>query len=301
MAAVAVIAVVAVILLSEPDAPTTELAAPASSSPAPPAVTPATSTPAAQGTPETGAASEREPVVAATPTATSQPTTPPTPDPPRVAMVVGEAGSLNASERLLRDHLRTRGYLVTTADDDDPTSHGDQDLIVISKTVESTAVGNRYTETAAGMMTWEDNAQAIEQGGSADEQGTGTPMLSWIDLVNPDDTAWHAPDQTWHLDPEAPAELRAGMKGSTPIYTSTGETTYAPAGALPDAATVVASIDEGDPRTTYYVYDEGAQLADGTPSPGRRVYFGLYDDTFAQLTPEGLALFDAAVSWAADS
>jgi len=33
-------------------------------------------------------------------------------------------------------------------------------------------------------------------------------------------------------------------------------------------------------------------------APGRRVYFGLFRDAFRRLTPEGLQLWDAAVTWA---
>jgi hypothetical protein len=48
-----------------------------------------------------------------------------------------------------------------------------------------------------------------------------------------------------------------------------------------------------------YGFETGALLVDGaTAAPARRVHFFLRDDTFVNLTPDGLALFEAALEWA---
>lgn len=235
----------------------------------------------------------------AAPAPTPAPETTPPPSPQSILLVVGDPDSPNESEQLLRDHVDERGFEVVVADDDDSDDVAveEHDLVIVSKTVESTKVGDAFTEASAAVMTWEDNAQAIEQDGTPDEQDTGSGMLSWIDVVNPDDTAWHAPGEDWIVDPDAPAALRAGLSARTPVYTTADEMTYAPAGTLPEEATVVAAFGEDEARVTYYVYDEGDRLADGTAAAGRRIYFGLYDDTFSQLSSAGIDLFDAAVDW----
>lgn len=224
----------------------------------------------------------------------------PTEEPDAVLLVVGDAESLNASERHIHDRLRTRNHTVTIADDDQGTVAPDEhDLIIISKTVTSTKVGDRFKATTAGVVNWEDNAQAIEQGGELDVADTGTKMLAWIDLVNPQGTSWHGSHTTWRVHPDAPTALRNGLSGRVPVYRISDEMTYAPAGTLPDNAITVASYGSGEDRPTFYVYDRNTRLPDGTTTPGRRVYFGLYDDTFTNLTDAGLQLFDAATEWAA--
>jgi hypothetical protein len=160
---------------------------------------------------------------------------------------------------------------------------------VISKTVESDYVGATFRDATAGVLFWEDNAQALA-------------MMATINDSSHSDTAWHSTATTVEIDGAAPAALRAGLDGQITLLQQSGEITYAPAdgadSTLGVGAIRVASMGGGDPRSVYYVYPAGATLADGSAAAGRRVFFGLYDDTYQTLSPEGHALFDAAVDWA---
>jgi hypothetical protein len=126
-------------------------------------------------------------------------------------------------------------------------------------------------------------------------------MMATIDNDGSMGTAWHAEGQSVYVVPTAPPELAAGLVGAINLYTHPAQITYAPVGDLPATGEVIARWSFGDGRVPIYVYEKGALLADGTAAAGRRVYFGLYDDTFSALTADGLALFDAAVEWAAVS
>lgn len=215
-----------------------------------------------------------------------------------ILLVVGQAAAMNPSEQQLRQRLQAQGYAVTVRDDDQAADSRGHQLVMLSKTVESIKIADRYHDTAAGLMTWEDNAQAIEQGGRTDRPGTGVPMLAWINETNPKGTTWHTRGDQWYIQAGVDPELRAGLSGNTQIYSPENVSTFAPAGTLPPTATVVASVgDSRDGRRVYYVYDQGDRIADGGTAAGRRIYFGLYDDSFKALTPAGHELFDAAVRW----
>ena len=224
----------------------------------------------------------------------------------RSALLVVGGVSLNAAESEVRSVLRDDGFVVDVVEDsavraDDADGN---DVILISKTVESVAVDGTFKTTDVGVVFWEDNAQAVETGGEEGSVGTGTPMLATIGLVNPSSTAWHAAGTDVYVNPAAPDVLRGGLTGPVRFYASRREMTFAPrengATTLPASATWVAEYAEaGDGRYVYYVIDENAGLADGTDRHGRRAYFGLYDASFPDLTADGLRLFRAAVAWAA--
>jgi hypothetical protein len=225
----------------------------------------------------------------------------------RLLLVVGDL-ALSAPEQDLRTALQELGFAVEAADDDDEASAevaAAHDVVVISKTVHSVQIADTFLTTPAGVVFWEDNAQAIEQGG--DEIGVaggGTRGLATIDVINPESTSWHLPGTDVHVNPDAPAELRAGLSGPVTLYREPAEMTFAPvqdgrSTVAPSATWVAEHAEAGSGRYVYYVIDADAGLADGTRSHGRRVYFGLYDETFPLLTAEGRALFEAAVDWAA--
>jgi len=201
-------------------------------------------------------------------------------------LVVGNPGGLNSSELAVRDRLSSTGHHVTIVDDDRLTTPSACELVVLSKTSQSEKIGTKLKSVRCGVIFWEDNQQMLGQ-------------LATIDNDGSQGTGWHSVRTTVIVAAGAPSELRAGHSGTIEFYTRPDEITWAPDGDLPGAATVVALL--GDPtrgRTAIYIYEEGDLLADGSPAAGRRVYFGLYDDTFVLLTPAGLALFDAVVAWA---
>jgi len=204
--------------------------------------------------------------------------------------IVDNPHTLNTSDAMVRTRLATRlGFSVTLVDDDNVSAYNAAgfDVMIVSKTVTSTKVGSRYKQCSCGFLTWEDNLQRSQ-------------MMALIDNDGSTGTAWHGTGTTVYVVPAADTFLSAGASGNTVFYTQTGEITYAPKGHLAEDAQTIAQWSSHDGRTPYYVYEKGARIADGSTAAGRRVYFGLYDDTFRYLTADGLKLFDAAVLWAAD-
>lgn len=225
----------------------------------------------------------------------------------RAALLVVGDETLTAAERSLRAVLADLGFTVEVIEDAE-SSRGlasRSDVVVISKTVSSEAVADTFLETATGLVFWEDNAQVIEQDGDREgEPSGGTRGLATIDVANPEHTAWHHPATDVYVNPAAPEALRAGLEGTVRFYREEAEMTFAPAEdgrslLAPSATWVAAHGPQDGGRYVYYVIEADAGLADGTESHGRRAYFGLYDDTFPLLTPEGRSLFEAAVRWAA--
>jgi hypothetical protein len=222
-----------------------------------------------------------------TPTPTPAPTTAPTKD---ALLVVG--GSLNTSEQQIKQRLGQLGFAVTTRDDDALTTSGlsGYDLVVMSKTVTSTTVGSKLKGTGTGVLFWEDNQQQRS-------------MMATIDETGLADTAWHIGTTTVAMNGGAPSGLRAGLSGSVPFVTG-GEVTYAPRKSgesvlTPSAIRVAEAASAGSARWALYAIEKGSALADGGTAAGRRYFFGLYDDTYKDLTSSGRALFDAAVKWTA--
>lgn len=204
-----------------------------------------------------------------------------------VLLLVGNPGGLNPSERALESRLGRLGREIRVRDDDgfETGQAGGCGLVVVSKTVSSDRVGSRLRPVACPVLFWEDNAQMIH-------------MIATIDNDGSNGTAWHGTEDDVYVRPDAPSSLRAGISGEVDIYTQRDEITFAPRADLVDDAIVVAEFDEAGGDPVIYALERGARLADGSSAAGRRVYFGLYDDTFRLLNANGLALFDAAVAWA---
>jgi hypothetical protein len=201
-------------------------------------------------------------------------------------LVVGNPADLNASEHAVQNRLRGAGATVRVVDDGAALPPADCDVLLLSKTSQSETVGDRLKDAACGIVFWEDNQQMLG-------------MLATIHNDGSRGTAWHSIRDEVIVNAAAPGSLRANLSGTIDFYTDSDEITWAPDGELAAGAIVIAELGEPTAgRTAIYAIEEDGVLADGTRAAGRRVYFGLYDDTFTLLTPHGLALFDAAVAWA---
>ena len=225
------------------------------------------------------------------------PTDPAPPEPPvavEALLVLGAGGVPNAHEVALVDRLELQGWTVTLVSDAAVTTAmaDASDLVLMSKTVHSTTVGTKLKGTTTGVIFWEDNQQRLQMMATIANDGSGG-------------TTWHSTRHSVDVDAAAPSELRAGLSGVVRFYTREDEITWAPRqngpSELTEDAIKVARIASSGTEYRYaiYAYESGGRLADGTRAAGRRVYFGLYDATFGILTEPGLALWDAAITWAA--
>ena len=58
-----------------------------------------------------------------------------------------------------------------------------------------------------------------------------------------------------------------------------------------------ATLPDEPQRAVIFAYEKGATMANDFMAPARRVFFCLNNDTYDDLSEEGLKLFDAAVLW----
>ncbi|WP_266156701.1 hypothetical protein [Dyella silvatica] len=63
-------------------------------------------------------------------------------------------------------------------------------------------------------------------------------------------------------------------------------------------ASIIATVAGQPEKVAIFGYEKGATMDYESLAPARRVMFFLDNETFDNLTPEGLHLFDAAIDWA---
>ena len=190
-------------------------------------------------------------------------------------LVVGDPAALSTGDAAVRARLQALGYTVSVVDDSAslPGDATGKRLVLISSTVSASNVTTKFRTTTVPVIGWE-HALFDDLGMTA---ATGTQVSGYRDLVI------GAPSHP----------LAAGRTGTVNVATAT--TNFA-VGTPNGAATVVATIP-GTATPAIFAYDNGAAMP-GLAAPARRVGFFLGEVTAASFTPNGLALFDAAVNWA---
>lgn len=203
--------------------------------------------------------------------------------PPLVLFVVGDV-NLNPSDAGVRDRIQSFGFDVSIVQAAASTAADAEDavLIVISSTVSSGDVGDKFQSIALPVVHWE---QALQDNFimTGDSDGTDRGTLG---------------DQTSLTIVDDAHTLAGGLSAGD------HEVTTAPssfAWGLPVAsADIIAHVVGNPQQVIIYGYDTGDAMFDGFVAPARRVMFFFTDDTFSVLNDNGLALFDAAIAWALD-
>jgi hypothetical protein len=160
------------------------------------------------------------------------------------------------------------------------------DAVVISSSLASNDIRNKYEDSRVGILNMEN---AITQRGlgnfNMSETAGTTPLVdqTQITIVNPTHP------------------LAAGLNGTVTVFTSP-QFMQVGRGALAGGATLIASGQTPTDHTIFAVDAGGALLGDGTEgnpniAAGRRVHFFVSDPGFASLTGDGKALFNAALAW----
>ncbi|TCW87031.1 hypothetical protein C5O80_03560 [Burkholderia sp. SRS-46] len=208
----------------------------------------------------------------------SAPTAPAT----RVAMLVQTGGpNLKVDERI-GAHLQTRGYAVRFVDQAaTPDAARDADLVIISSTVSSKSVAAGWRTLDKPLVTWEndllDDLAMTGKRHDVDFGETGKERYVW--LVN------------------APHPIAAGLPaGATNVYGKQAPMSWGKPGL---GASIIATVYGQPDKAAIFAYEKGATMDYEALAPARRVMFFLDNDTFVNLSPAGLALFDAALDWAA--
>jgi hypothetical protein len=199
-------------------------------------------------------------------------------DPKRVAQL--ESWRKNDEDAM--QFLRSLGFSVTGANEATPVEAvKTQDFVIISESVDAIDVGTKYRYVTVPLLTFENDLlgelgmTALKAGrdyGTDDEQ-------RFIWLVN------------------APHPLAAGLAAG--IQNVLSDEHCKMNWGKPGLGAVTIATLRGEPdKAAIFAYEKGATMNGEFLAPARRVSFFLWQDTFDQMRPEGLALFKAAVLWA---
>ncbi len=197
-----------------------------------------------------------------------------------VVFVTGNASRVPAGDQGPIAELEDLGFDVVLVDDDavqesDATTAS---LVVVSTTVSPAKVGDTFRDAAVPVITWERfmyGNLGMTAAGSGRGEVSSQRDLSVVALDHP---------------------LAAGLAGRVRVQNSSTNFSY---GVPSSDATVVATTVANSSRATIFAYDAGDTMV-GHVAPARRVGFYLSYSSARTWNEQGVALFRAAVTWAAD-
>jgi hypothetical protein len=166
------------------------------------------------------------------------------------------------------------------------------DVVILSSTMASNSIRDKYENTSVGVVNWENALMGSATAGNfmMSESGGNQNGISERTQIN-------------ILDSAHP--LAAGLSGTVTVFNNPQWTQYG-LGGLGDGVALIAEATENPDEHSIFAADVGDALlgdgSDGFPASaaGRRVMFFLSDQGFSDLTDDGVKLFDAAVQWAGD-
>jgi hypothetical protein len=185
--------------------------------------------------------------------------------------------------------LKSLGFSVTVTDEHPTTDVvSGKDLIVISNSVNAHRIAARYADLPIPIVTWASELYPmLHLTGPLAGQDYGTTGTiggkdgdRFASIVN------------------APHPLAAGLSADViqDLYT---DNEFVTNWGKPALGAINIAVIEGYPdRRLVFAYDKGASMAGDFLAPARRVAFFVNTADFNELQPAGLALLDAAVSWA---
>jgi hypothetical protein len=221
-----------------------------------------------------------------------------------IFVVPPPANDLNDSDEAVRVRLRSLGY----------------DVIVVSA---GALTANDVREAVLVVASDTDNDSAVSL-----LAGLPVPIVTWDEGQQPGylfvedaiETDWNDEDNAFMnvVNTTHPIAVAAGLvAGSNEIQDAVDWGTdeyWAPWGVPSSGATIIATtvniVPDANPvpgssrPAQIYAYTNGAALIDDSPAPERRVFLPIdnrwnSDIGFQLLSDKGVAVFDAAVQWAA--
>ncbi len=184
-----------------------------------------------------------------------------------------------ASDLAIQHNLEDRGFEVSIVSDRDARTSDalEKDLVVISESVYSRKINTTFRNLPVPIIVsepWLFHHMGMTGSNYGFDFGTARRQSS-ITLT------------------EAPHKMAADLSDKVSITYRRRTIGW----GLPGAEAVkIATLDNDSSRCPVFAYDKGAQMP-GMVSPAKRVGFFLHRKTAAYLTPEGWALFGAAVDW----
>ncbi|WP_067269530.1 hypothetical protein [Mitsuaria sp. 7] len=200
----------------------------------------------------------------------------------RVVLVVQKSGPHRAVDDAVAKRLGERGFVVQLEDQKaSPDVAANAALVVISSTVSSKDVDTGWRQVRVPLLTWEnDFLDDLAMTGKKHDVDFGAETKErYLWIVN------------------APHPMAGGLPaGLANVYVKQAGMGWGRPGP---GATTIATIYGEPGKAALFGYEKGATMHYESLAPARRVMVFLDNDTFTNLSASGLALFDAAVDWAA--
>jgi hypothetical protein len=185
---------------------------------------------------------------------------------------------LTGDDILIHQELVNRGLTVEDILDQmsSAMSATGKKIVVISYSVDSEFVTNKFADVATPVMVMEHN------------------LLGILGMTANNAHGWQEPaTQITITAPDSP--IAAGFTGDVTIYSRTGEVFW----GVPSAAAIkVASVKGNAMRSVMFGYPAGAMMAT-KPAPGKRFqfFFGGHAVPQQYMNAAGLKLLAAAIDW----
>jgi hypothetical protein len=198
-----------------------------------------------------------------------------------VLLLAQMSGPSMAIDTRIAQHLTARGMTVRIVDQAaDPSTGRDAALVIISSTVSAKDVKPGWRQLPVPLLTWEnDLLDDLAMTGKRHDTDFGeTEKERYLWIVN------------------APHPMAGGLPaGIANVYVKQAPMSWGKPGL---GATTIATLYGQPEKAAIFGYEKGATMDYESLAPARRVMIFLDNETFANLSPAGLALFDAAVDWA---
>ena len=198
----------------------------------------------------------------------------------KTLLVVGRSPA-NYSDRQIKTRLELLGHLVEVIDDDqlEQANTADLKLIVISESVWSELVGDRFTTIDIPVICFESYLYDDLKMTAAQ------PKKDYGNWRRQDTIYLNAVDES----------ITTNHQGQVRV---TSRRRIIGWGIPASSATIIAFLNRFSDRATIFTYEEDAQLVNEMPAPARRVGMFPHKNSAKWFTDSGWALFDAAVGWA---
>jgi hypothetical protein len=188
-----------------------------------------------------------------------------------VLLLAGGKGAIDAS---LMTGLKAKGFTVVMAADNAPAAMAaGKALVVISSTTSRGNIDPKFKDATVPIIVMKDGVmKALGMTGADVVTGTGLSKISMVMGAEP--------------------ALTAGKTGDVTVYSNT-DRMFAGEMLGADAKKVATLVGQAA-QWAIFAYDKGGMMTGG-PAAAKRVGFFAHQD--GSLSPDGLALFEAAVDW----
>lgn len=198
----------------------------------------------------------------------------------RIALI-SQLNSASASTDIaIQKYLQSKGYHVEMLDQSvSPNKLNQPNLVILSSTVASKNLKTGWRQLPIPLMTWEnDYLDDLAMTGKRIDRDFGeVEKERYLWLVN------------------APHPLSAHLPaGTRNVYQAQAPMSWGKPGL---GATIIATIYGQPEKVAIWGYEKGATMDYESLAPAKRLMFFLNNETFTNLSEDGLKLFDASIQW----